>query len=140
MFNVVLDTNIILSSISSNSPYKTILNQLFLHRFNLFITTEILLEYEEKLTDIFSKNVAEIFLSALLLNRSVFKIETFFELNLIHSDKDDNKFTNCAFAANAHFLVSNDKHFNSLKTFEFPKINLLNIDEFIEILALNSLA
>ncbi len=47
------------------------------------------------------------------------------------------KFVNCAFAANVHYLVSNDRHFNILKTTGFPKINLLKIDEFMAVL-LNS--
>ena len=50
-------------------------------------------------------------------------------------DPDDNKFINCAFAANVHYLVTNDKHFNILKTTSFPKINLLKIQEFMEILS-----
>ena len=50
-------------------------------------------------------------------------------------DMDDNKFVNCAFAGNVHFLVSNDKYFNILKTTPFPKIPLLSITEFFELLS-----
>jgi predicted nucleic acid-binding protein len=51
------------------------------------------------------------------------------------NDIDDNKFVNCAFAGNVHFLVSNDKHFNILKTTPFPKIPLLSITEFFKLLS-----
>lgn len=139
MFNVVLDTNIILSAIYSKSSYHVILKKLFEGKFYLHVSTEILLEYEEKISNIFNAQVAETFIAALILNNHVIKTETFFDLNLIHQDKDDNKFVNCVFAANAHFLVTNDKHFNVLKTIDFPKINVINIDDFIEILNSNSL-
>lgn len=42
----------------------------------------------------------------------------------------DRKFVDCAFAGNVDFLVTNDKHFNSLKNLDFPKINVLTIQEF----------
>ncbi len=47
---VVIDTNIILSSISRKSPYHNILKSLFNGSYELYVTTEILLEYEEKIT------------------------------------------------------------------------------------------
>ncbi len=58
------------------------------------------------------------------------KIETYFTLNLIDVDKDDNKFIDCAFASNAHFIVTNDKHFNILKQIDFPRIGIININYF----------
>jgi len=50
------------------------------------------------------------------------------------SDKDDNKFVDCAVAGNADYLVSNDKHFNCLKEVEFPKLNVVTIDAFVQLL------
>jgi len=37
-------------------------------------------------------------------------------------------------ACNAHFLATNDKHFNILRTLEFPKVNVINVDEFKSII------
>ena len=54
MFNVILDTNIILSAIYSKSPYHIILKKLFEGKFQLHVSTEILLEYEEKISGVFS--------------------------------------------------------------------------------------
>jgi uncharacterized protein len=134
MLKIVLDTNILLSSVSRRSPYHTIIERIFNNGYELYVTTEILLEYEEKLSSNFDKEMAETIISALLLRENVRKIETYFDLNLIKQDPDDNKFINCAFTANVHYLVTNDKHFNILKTTPFPKINLLKIQEFMEIL------
>ena len=47
---------------------------------------------------------------------------------------NDNKFVNCALWGNAHYLVSNDKHFRVLKHIDFPKIDVLVIDEFMALL------
>ena len=130
MLKVVLDTNILLSSISRKSPYSYILTALFENKYELYVSTEILLEYEEKINTIFDAQVAETLISALLMRSNVKKIEPYFDLHLIKNDIDDNKFINCAFAGNVHFLVSNDKHFNILKTTSFPKIPLLSITDF----------
>lgn len=44
---VVLDTNVLLVSISSKSPYHWIFKKLIKGVFELGITSEILMEYEE---------------------------------------------------------------------------------------------
>ena len=57
-----------------------------------------------------------------------------FKWNLISADPDDNKFVDCAVAANADFIVTNDAHFNILKTVSFPKVNTISLQEFILLL------
>jgi len=52
-------------------------------------------------------------LGALTLLPNVKKVEVHFQFGLIRSDMDDNKFVDCAFAANSHYLVSNDRHFDA---------------------------
>ena len=127
---VVLDTNVILSSVSGRSPYKTILDDLLAGKYELLVTNDILLEYEEKLIEIFDREVAELLLGALAFLPNVKKVEAHFQLQLIPQDVDDNKFVDCAFAGNAHYLVSNDKHYNVLKRIDFPLINIIKIEEF----------
>ena len=39
-----------------------------------------------------------------------------FRFSVISSDPDDNKFCDCAVASEADFVVSEDNHFESLKT------------------------
>lgn len=89
-----------------------------------------MLEYEEKISQIFDEAVAEMVLGALVLSAFVRKIDVNYKFLLIANDMDDNKFVDCAFAANAHYLVTNDRDFNVLKKVGFPVINLLKIEEF----------
>ena len=44
---------------------------------------------------------------------------TYFHFHLIEQDKDDNKFVDCAIAANAKYIVSEDAHFKQLKNNHF---------------------
>lgn len=131
---VVLDTNIILSSISSKSPYKIVFDKIFSGEIDIYVTSEILLEYEEKMSDIFNKTLAELTIQSLEILDNVHFIETHFQFNLIQNDVDDNKFVDCAIAANVHYLVSNDRDFTILKSIEFPQVNILKMEEFIQIL------
>lgn len=131
---IVLDTNALLRTISRRSVFSVILDKLRESVFELWITNEILLEYEEKISEIFSKETAELIIAFLSLLPNVKKADVFYHLNLIAADEDDNKFSDCAFAANVHYLVTNDKHFNILKSIEFPSINVINLEEFKELL------
>ena len=98
-------------------------------------TNDILLEYEEKIVDIFSKEAAELLIGALSLLPNVKKAEIHYHLFLIDIDKDDNKFSDCAFAGNVHYLMTNDKHFNVLSSISFPSINVISLEKFQSLLA-----
>ncbi len=132
---IVLDTNCLLQSISRRSSYALAIDRLMESAYELYITNDILLEYDEKISENFSKETAELIISALSLLQNVKKIDAYFQLNLIPADPDDNKFADCAFAGNVHYLVTNDKHFNILKSVAFPVINVINLDEFKTLLS-----
>ena len=133
-YKIVIDTNIIVAATPEYSPYHKILDSLLKGNFDLYIDHEILLEYEEVLTSYFDPETGLIITSALIAMPNVYQIETWFHWQLILNDPDDNKFVDCAFACNAQFIISNDKHFNVLKHISFPKITVLKIDEFMALL------
>ena len=54
----------------------------------------------------------------------------YFRWQLIVSDPDDDKFVDVAISANVDYLVTNDKHFNILKTLDFPKVTICKAQEF----------
>ena len=108
---LVVDTNVILASVSRKSANNWIFQKILDEEIDIFITNEILFEYKEKLSDNFSvtlaKNVIEIFLIA----DNVHKIITYFHWNLISVDKSDNKFVDCAVASNADYILTNDLYY-----------------------------
>lgn len=131
---IVLDTNVILNALSSKLGYRNVLRELIAGKYEIFVTTEILFEYEEKINHFYGNQTASLLIDALIASNNVHKMEVYFCFNLI-SDFDDNKFLDCAFAANAHFLVSDDKAFQVLNKVDFPKILTLSLSDFSKMLA-----
>ena len=129
-FKVVLDTNILLVSISGKSKYHWIFRKLLQQEFQIAITNEILTEYEEIISRKYSVAVAKNVTRALLLLPNVVKSDVYYNWLLITADADDNKFVDCAIAANADYIVTNDRHFNVLKDVKFPPVRVINIEQF----------
>jgi predicted nucleic acid-binding protein len=95
------------------------------------------LEYEEKITEIFSQETAEFLMGAFMLLPNIKKVDVHFHLSLIAQDTDDNKFADCAFASNSHFIVSDDKHFKELKMVGFPQLTVISLEEFTKKLSVD---
>lgn len=127
---LVIDTNVIIASLSSKSKYHWIIQWLKDGKFQLGVSTEIFLEYEEKLKEKYNPIVASSFLNALKELQNVNHVEVYTNWGLIQEDPDDNKFVDCTIASNANFIITNDRHFNILKTIGFPKLNVMSIEEF----------
>ena len=130
--NIVLDTNAVISILSRKLNFQNILHALIQAKFNLIVTTEIILEYEEQVRFFFDKKQANLFLQLIDILPNVHKLEVFYNLDIIKEDSSDNKFVDCAFVSNAKYIVTNDKHFNILKNIDFPKINIISIEKFSE--------
>jgi len=130
MLKVIIDTNVLVSALSSKSIHHWLIQALLNEQFQLFVTAEILLEYEEILKSKYSDTVAGNFMIALNELPNVYFARIYFRWSLINDDPDDNKFVDCYVAAGAYYLITHDSHFNILRSVTFPKVNLLTIDEF----------
>jgi predicted nucleic acid-binding protein len=73
----------------------------------------------------FRPEVGDNTLQAIENSPDVIHINKYYYWNLITADSDDNKFIDCAIAANAHFICTEDKHFNILKKLPYPVIPIL---------------
>ena len=80
---VVIDTNAMLVSISKRSPYHWLYNAIVEKKIDVYLTTEILQEYEEKITEHWSVDVARAVIRTLTELSSVHLIATYFRLQLI---------------------------------------------------------
>ena len=127
---IVLDTNVLLTSFSSRSETHWIWTALIEGKYTLCLTHDILLEYEEIIVRHSSVDLANAVTDALLDLPNVLLITRYFSWNLISADPDDNKFTDCAIAAQARFLVSEDRHFAILREIDFPKVEVIGVNTF----------
>ena len=133
MRRIVLDTNCLIAILPSKSPYHQIWIDFLAERLEICVSTEILLEYEEIITQIISRDFADIVIKTLLNKRNLIRITPMWRFNLIASDPDDNKFVDCALCGQAEYIVSNDSHCRILKKIGFPQLHLLTIQEFVSL-------
>jgi len=131
---IVFDTNCLVRILPKFSPYRCLWDAFQRRKYTLCYTTEILQEYEEILSRFFNADFALLTIEMLLKSPNVIQTIPYYKWNLITSDFDDNKFVDCALNAGADFIVTNDKHFNELKSNDFPKMNIINIVEFEELI------
>ena len=128
---VVIDTNALLVTIRKSSIHRPIWDALRAEKFELAVTTDILLEYSEILTQQINAPIAERVMTLIEQLPTLKRTQIFFKWNLIKADPDDNKFVDAAISARVRYVVTNDKHFNILKEINFPRVDIISLDEFL---------
>ena len=129
---IVLDTNCLLQVLPSKSPYHKIWTDILDGKISLCVNTDILEEYEEILAQKTSPDIAHNVVEAIANLITTTMQNTYVHFELLSTDLDDNKFVDCAIAADAEYIVTNDKHFNPLKDIPWPKVEIIKIAEFIK--------
>ena len=131
---VVLDTNCILQIVFPKAAYQEVWKALIAQKYTICLTNEILLEYREILERRFQDaQFAEYVIELILSLPNVERVTPFYRFNLITADPDDNKFVDCAVTAGATYIVSNDHHFEELKRYQFPQVDVRTLTEFLNI-------
>lgn len=82
----------------------------------------------------FGQKLAEVVIRTLINNKFVEFITPYYRFNLISTDMDDNKFVDCAIAANAHYIVTNDHHFDVVKSTPFPSVDIIKLTDFSDLI------
>ncbi len=131
---IVLDTNVLIACIARKSPYNLIFQKIIKGEIKLCISNSILEEYDEILTERTSSEVSVNVIKTLLKLDNVHKFDPRFNWDLIKNDPDDDKFVDCAVAANVDYIVTNDKHFRVLKDIPFPPLNIISAEDFLKLL------
>lgn len=132
MRHVVLDTNCLLQSVSKRSRYYKVWESFILGQYTLCVSNEILEEYEEIIASHMSPLAAKIVVEAILRANNVLRVDAQYHFGLIQADMDDNKFVDCAIVANADFIVTEDSHFEVLKSIPFPHVEVIRLQKFCE--------
>ena len=131
---IVLDTNCLVASLSRHSEYYPVWKGFQTGKYILCVSNDILEEYQEIIALKTSPEVARNVVNLLLKSKNVELVTPYFKFWLIEADHDDDKFVNCAFAANATYIVSNDKHFDVLERVQFPRLFVLRLQQFLKML------
>ena len=128
---VVLDTNCLLMAISNRNRFHRVWQAFVNGEYTLCVTNEIIEEYVEVIGRNISTRAAEAVVYIIMTRSNVLHIDPHFRFGLVVADPDDNKFVDCAIAANAKYIVSQDHHFAVLKTIPFPRVDVITIEEFL---------
>ena len=132
MRRVVIDTNCLLAILPTHSPYHKVWSDFLDGCLEICVSTEVLLEYEEILSEKTSSFFADIIIKTLINRTNLVRVSPTWHFNLISADPDDNKFVDCAVCGQAEFLISNDRHYNILKSIFFPQLNIVKIQDFVK--------
>lgn len=135
MKRVILDTNIIISSVLGGA-LVLILEKWDKEKFTVIVTTEIVSEYFEVLNrpkfELTQETIDKI-------TRYIYQFSEFVvpaeQIRFIKDDPKDDKFLEAAIAGKVDYIVSGDKHLLDLK--EFRSIPIISGREFIDWLKSN---
>lgn len=131
---IVLDSNILVSAIGKRSPLRPIWQSFIEGKYQLIVSEHILKEYEEILESHSAPGAARIVMEIFIEAPNIISQNIYYNWDAITADPDDNKFFDVAIASNADYLVTNDRHFDTVKNIPFPKVKIINSDEFLTIL------
>ena len=115
---VCIDTNTVLQALRAGHPYAPILDAWIHGRLTWAVSTDILLEYEEVITRMSGsarwRMLGRLMDLSQLTTGNLLRITPRFHFHVIVDDPDDNHFTDCAIAANADYVITEDHHFAPL--------------------------
>ena len=130
---IVLDTNCLVSIVMPGSYNNDVWQAFRNAKYVLCVSNEILFEYHEILARRYNNLIANTIMKELIETPNVERVNPTYRFNLIKADPDDNKFVDCAVIAGATYIVSNDRHFRELQEYDFPKVDVRTLTEFLDI-------
>ena len=131
---IVLDTNCLIQSIPQQSRYHSVWESLVRGDHILCVSTEILEEYVEILQRLTDYETAELIVMTIVNSSFVELVTPYYHFEMIKADPDDNKFVDCAIAAGARYVVTNDRHYEVLRQTPFPYVDVISLADFAALL------
>ena len=127
---VVIDTNILLPSLSPRSSMHWLFRDVLDEKLILCVTTDILNEYAEIFERKLGHKTADAFSDLIITLPNLVLIEKYYFWQAIDVDPDDNKFVDCAVSARAKFLITDDTDFNDLRRNHLFETEVVQFNEF----------
>lgn len=116
---VVVDTNVMLTARVVRHRNHRLLQSFVAGHLVFAASTAIMLEYEEIVTARASaaewRRLTALFDLVAERHGNVRHVEPAFRFHLIATDPDDDKFADCAIAAEADWIITEDAHFDALR-------------------------
>ena len=130
---VVLDTNVLISSIMFGGKSRVILGMAIAGKLKLALSQDILKELAEVLVD------KKFRMQLSFVRQTIHELSEISELvivkdkiNIIKNDQDDNRILECAVSAKAEYIISGDNHLLSLG--HFKKIRIISPSNFLNLI------
>ena len=134
MLLVVIDTNVMLAAFAARSPLVPLFRALRTGRLALAVSASILLEYEEIAAQRGGVALAGRTMHLLSLVSAAYDtiqvVSPSYQFRVATADPDDNKFTDCAIAAHADYVITNDGDYAPLANAGY-KPQPISPEEFI---------
>jgi len=115
---VCVDTNVMLHAFARGSDMVALFKAIGTGRIGIAVSTSILLEYEEIAARQggapFAARIMALFGLVSRVHGTVHWVNPSFQFHIVTADPDDNKFTDCAIAAGANYVITSDAHFAPL--------------------------
>jgi uncharacterized protein len=127
---LVVDTNVLIATINRKNPEHLIYTEFEKKSFDWIVSTEVLAEYAEKLTDFYSDTTANLVFDILCTATNVVFTEPFYRWGIIQEDPDDNKFSDLAISASADGLLTFDRHYQVFTNLKFPSLRIIHPKDF----------
>lgn len=130
---VCIDTNVLLQARAQKHRFGCILQSCAFGRMEWAVSNGIVTEYREIMDMLGGQGAVNALHGLLTLaaaRGTLIHLEPAFQFNIVTHDADDNKFTDCAIAAHADYVITEDRHFAPLANAGY-KPQPITPDEFI---------
>jgi predicted nucleic acid-binding protein len=116
---VCLDTNVVVQAMDGGHRFSRILDAWVAGELTWAVSTEVLLEYQEVIVRLSGtgrwRKLARLLDLVEAGQGNLLRVAPSFQFRAIVSDRDDDKFADCAITAGALWLVTEDRHFDVLR-------------------------
>ena len=129
---VCIDTNTLVQGRAPTHPFFPILDAAIMGRIRWAMSNRILTEYEEIITRSSGfrewGRILRLIELADGISESIVWVSPHYQFHVIGVDPDDNAFTDCAIAAHADFVITEDRHFVPLATAGYKPMPISPLD------------
>ncbi len=130
MLHVVADTNVYVSAFNFGGPPLEIVILAIRQEIALFISPPILKEVEGILLRRFKWSDGQVEEALSAIHRFARSVTPRERIDVLKEDEPDNRILECAVEANAHVLITGDKHLQALGSFR--GIGIMSPREFLD--------